>query len=244
MIDLSPMKAVQVDVARQTAVVEGGCLLADVDRETQRYGLAVPGGIVSTTGIAGLTLGGGFGWISRKYGLTVDNLLSAEVVTANGEVITASPEENTDLFWGIRGGGGNFGIVTRFTFKLHKVGPQVFTGLIVHPASDAKALLQFHRQFEAQAPDELSVWLVILKAPPLPFLPPVVHGQLVVIVAFCYAGDAKEGERLMAPYRSWGSPYAEHVGMNPFTGWQAAFDALNDHGARNYWKNAQLRGTE
>ncbi len=236
MIDLSPMKRVQVDVARQTAVVEAGCLLADVDRETQRYGLAVPGGIVSTTGIAGLTLGGGFGWLSRKYGLTVDNLLSAEVVTASGDVLTASPAENPDLFWGIRGGGGNFGIVTRFTFRLHKVGPDVFTGLIVHPAADAKALLQFHREFVAQAPDELSVWLVIRKAPPLPFLPPVVHGQLVVVVAFCYAGDGKEGERLMMPYRSWGSPYAEHVGMSPFTGWQTAFDALNSHGARNYWK--------
>jgi FAD/FMN-containing dehydrogenase len=236
MIDLSPMKAVRVDAVRQTAVIEAGCLLADVDRETQRYGMAVPGGIVSTTGIAGLTLGGGFGWISRKYGLTVDNLLSAEVVTASGEVVIASPEENPDLFWGVRGGGGNFGIVTRFTFRLHKLGPEVFTGLIVHPASDARQLLQFHREFVAQAPDELSVWLVIRKAPPLPFLPQVVHGQPVVVVAFCYAGDAREGERLMAPYRSWGSPHAEHVGMNPFTGWQAAFDALNAHGARNYWK--------
>ncbi len=239
MIDLSEMQAVEVDPEKKTVRVEGGCLLGMVDEATQQHGLAVPAGVVSTTGVAGLTLGGGFGWISRKYGLSIDNLLEAEVVTADGNCITASKKENPNLFWGLRGGGGNFGIVTRFTFRLQPVG-QVYSGLIVHPFSAARELLQFHRDFIAQAPDELTLWVIIRHAPPLPFLPEAVHGQLVVVVAFCYVGDEAAGAQVMAPYRAWGSPLGEHVGMNPFADWQKSFDGLSTSGARNYWKSHYL----
>src|SRR5947207_4477727 len=189
LIDLSLMRAVQVDAVKKTARVEGGALLADVDQATQAHGLAVPVGINSTTGIAGLTLGGGFGWISRKYGLTIDNLVSATVVTAAGEKLTANEKEHSDLFWAIRGGGGNFGVVTSFEFKLHAIGTEVLSGLIVHPLADAKTVLQFYREFAAKAPDELAVWFVLRKAPPLPFLPESWHGKEILALAACYNGD-------------------------------------------------------
>src|SRR5262245_18961138 len=169
LIDLSLMRGVQVDAAKKTARVEGGALLGDLDQATQAHGLAVPLGINSTTGVAGLTLGGGFGWISRKYGLTIDNLLSATVVTAAGEKLTASESENSDLFWAIRGGGGNFGVVTSFEFKLHDIGKEVLSGLVVHPIADAKNVLKFYRDFASKAPEELATWFVLRKAPPLPF---------------------------------------------------------------------------
>jgi FAD/FMN-containing dehydrogenase len=241
MLDLSLMNAVRVDAEERTARVEGGCLLQDMDRETQAFGLATPGGIISTTGVAGLTLGGGFGWLSRKYGLSIDNLLEAEVVTADGRVLRASERENPDLFWGLRGGGGNFGVVTAFTFKLHEVGPEVYSGLIVQPFEAAKDYLRLHREVVAGAPDELTAWLVIRRAPPLPFLPEHVHGQLVVVVPFIYLGDPAEGERLIEPLRTFGTPHGEHLGMNPYTGWQSGFDALNEPGARNYWKSHYLK---
>ena len=171
MIDLSSMRAVQVDAAKKTVRVEGGATLGDLDQGTQAHGLAVPVGINSTTGVAGLTLGGGFGWLSRKYGLTIDNLLSANMVTAAGEMVTASERENADLFWAVRGGGGNFGIVTSFEFKAQSIGTEVLSGLIVHPFADARDVLRFYRDFTAKAPDELAVWFVLRKAPPLPFLP-------------------------------------------------------------------------
>ena len=176
-IDLSKMKAAQVDPAGRRVTIEGGATLADLDAATQAYGLATPVGINSTTGIAGLTLGGGFGWLSRKYGMTIDNLESAEVVTAAGEVVRASATEHPDLFWALRGGGGNFGVVTRFEFRLHPVGPDVLSGLIVYPISEAKRVLQQYREFVATAPDELAVWTVLRQAPPLPFLPEEVHGN-------------------------------------------------------------------
>lgn len=171
MIDLSPMKSVRVDVAAKRAWIEPGATLADVDKETQAFGLALPTGINSTTGIAGLTLGGGFGWITRKFGLTIDNLISADVVTANGELVHASQMQNSDLFWALRGGGGNFGIVTAFEFQLHELGPQVLSGLVVHPIADARAVLEQYRQALETAPDELTCWVVMRQAPPLPFLP-------------------------------------------------------------------------
>jgi FAD/FMN-containing dehydrogenase len=236
-IDLSPMKAAKVDVAKRRATVEGGATLADLDAVVQAHGLAVPLGINSTTGVAGLTLGGGFGWLSRKYGMTVDNLESAEVVTAAGEVVRASATEHPDLFWALRGGGGNFGVVTRFEFRLHPVGPDVLSGLIVYPISDAKAVLQRYRDFMAKAPDELSVWVVLRKAPPLPFLPASAHGQGVVILALVYTGDAKVGEALIAPLRKFGTPLGEHIGVQPYAAWQQAFDPLLTPGARNYWKS-------
>jgi FAD/FMN-containing dehydrogenase len=236
-IDLSPMKAAKVDVAKRRVTVEGGATLADLDAVVQAHGLAVPLGINSTTGVAGLTLGGGFGWLSRKYGMTVDNLESAEVVTAAGEVVRASATEHPDLFWALRGGGGNFGVVTRFEFRLHPVGPDVLSGLIVYPISDAKAVLRRYRDFMAKAPDELSVWVVLRKAPPLPFLPASAHGQGVVILALVYTGDAKAGEALIAPLRKFGTPLGEHIGVQPYAAWQQAFDPLLTPGARNYWKS-------
>jgi FAD/FMN-containing dehydrogenase len=236
-IDLSPMKAAKVDVAKRRATVEGGATLADLDAVVQAHGLAVPLGINSTTGVAGLTLGGGFGWLSRKYGMTVDNLESAEVVTAAGEVVRASAAEHPDLFWALRGGGGNFGVVTRFEFRLHPVGPDLLSGLIVYPISDAKAVLRRYRDFMAKAPDELSVWVVLRKAPPLPFLPASAHGQGVVILALVYTGDAKAGEALIAPLRKFGTPLGEHIGVQPYAAWQQAFDPLLTPGARNYWKS-------
>jgi FAD/FMN-containing dehydrogenase len=236
-VDLSRMKAVKVDVAKKRATAEGGATLADFDGATQAHGLATPVGINSTTGIAGLTLGGGFGWLSRKYGMTVDNLESAEVVTAKGEVVRASASENADLFWALRGGSGNFGVVTRFEFRLHDVGPDLLSGLIVYPLSEAKTVLKRYREFVAQAPDELSVWTVLRQAPPLPFLPAEVHGKEVVVLALLYAGDPKQGEELIQPLRKFGKPVGAHVGVQPYTAWQKAFDPLLTPGARNYWKS-------
>jgi len=236
-IDLSKMKAARVDPAERRVTIEGGATLADLDAATQAHGLATPVGINSTTGIAGLTLGGGFGWLSRKYGMTVDNLESAEVVTAAGEVVRASATERPDLYWALRGGGGNFGVVTRFEFRLHPVGPDVLSGLIVYPISEAKSVLQQYREFLAKAPDELSVWTVLRKAPPLPFLPETVHGKGIIALALIYAGDPKEGEPLIKPLRKFGTPLGEHVGVQPYVAWQQAFDPLLTAGARNYWKS-------
>jgi len=237
MIDLSPMKSVQVDAQARRAMVEPGCTLGDLDAATQAHGLATPTGINSTTGLAGLTLGGGFGWLSRKYGMTIDNLLSAEVVTADGRQVHASETENSDLFWGLRGGGGNFGIVTRFEFQLHPVGPEVLSGLIVFPFEEAKSVLTQYARFTETMPDELNVWMVTRKAPPLPFLPEEVHGKEIVALAVCYAGDPAEGEKLIEPLRGFGTAHGEHIGVQPFTAWQQAFDPLLTPGARNYWKS-------
>jgi FAD/FMN-containing dehydrogenase len=236
-IDLSQMKNANVDPASRRVTIEGGATLGDLDRATQAHGLATPVGINSTTGIAGLTLGGGFGWLSRKYGMTIDNLESAEVVTAEGKVVRASAGEHPDLFWALRGGSGNFGVVTRFEFRLHPVGPEVLSGLIVYPLSDAKSVLRQYREFTAKAPDELSVWTVLRKAPPLPFLPPEMHGKEMIALAVFYAGDPGEGERLIAPLRKFGKAVGEHVGVQPYVDWQQAFDPLLAPGARNYWKS-------
>jgi FAD/FMN-containing dehydrogenase len=236
-IDLSAMKAARVDPAGRRVSIEAGATLADLDAATQAHGLATPLGINSTTGIAGLTLGGGFGWLSRKLGLTVDNLESAEVVTAAGEVLRANATENADLFWALRGGGGNFGVVTRFEYRLHPVGPQLLSGLIVYPVSQAKSVLQQYRAFVAGAPDELSVWAVLRQAPPLPFLPESAHGQGMIALALLYTGDPTEGERLIEPLRGFGTPLGEHVGVQPYLAWQQTFDPLLAPGARNYWKS-------
>jgi len=237
MISLRKMKAVQVDVQGQKALVEPGVTLGELDAATQVHGLATPTGINSTTGIAGLTLGGGFGWLSRKHGLTCDNLLSAEVVTAQGEVLTASAQENPEPFWGIRGGGGNFGIVTSFQFQLHPLGPEVLSGLIVHPFSEAGSVLRHYREFAAKAPDEVTAWVVMRKAPPLPFLPEEVHGTEVVILAALYAGDMAEGEEAFKALREFGNPIADVISPHQFTDFQAAFDPLLAPGERNYWKS-------
>lgn len=237
MIDLSAMKSVRVDAAAKRATVGPGATLADVDKETQAFGLALPTGINSTTGIAGLTLGGGFGWITRKLGLTIDSLVSADVVTANGELVRASASEQPDLFWALRGGGGNFGVVTSFEFALHELGPQVIAGLVVHPFADAREVLSQYRKALEKAPDELTCWAVMRKAPPLPFLPAEWHGKEVIVLAMCYCGDADAGEKATAELRAIGKPIADVVGPNPFAGWQQAFDPLLTPGARNYWKS-------
>jgi FAD/FMN-containing dehydrogenase len=236
MLDLTPMKSVRVEPEVRRARVGPGATLGDVDKETQAFSLAVPTGINSTTGIAGLTLGGGFGWLTRRFGMTIDNLMSADVVTANGKLVRASAAQNADLFWAIRGGGGNFGIVTSFEFQLHQVGPQVFSGLIVHPFDKAPDLLRKYREVAATAPDELTVWAVMRKAPPLPFIPTEFRGREVLIFAVCHVGSMTDGEKAVESLRQLGKPIADVLGPHSFVAWQAAFDPLLTPGARNYWK--------
>ncbi len=241
MLDLTPMKSVWVDPASRTARVEPGVTLGELDRETQAFGLATPVGINSTTGVAGLTLGAGFGWISRAFGLSIDNLISADVVTADGRLVRASRESDPDLFWAIRGGGGNFGVVTSFEFKLHRIGPEVLSGLIIHPLAQARELLQEYRRITAEAPDELAVWFVLRKAPPLPFLPPEWHGKEVLVFAACYSGDVTKGQQAMAPLRALGKPIADVTAPHPFLAWQAILDPLLAPGMRNYWKSHSFK---
>jgi FAD/FMN-containing dehydrogenase len=236
-IDFSQMKQVRVDTANKRAYVDAGATLGDLDAATQRHGLATPVGINSTTGIAGLTLGGGFGWLTRKHGMTIDNLVSADVITADGKKLPASEQDNPELFWALRGGGGNFGIVTQFEFALHPVGPEILAGLLVFPFAQAKQILTRYRQFASAAPEDLSVWVVLRQAPPLPFLPQDVHGKEVLVLPIFYAGGATEGQRLIDELRAFGNPHGEHVGAQPYAEWQKAFDPLLTAGARNYWKS-------
>ena len=237
-IDLSPMKGMRVDPRRRTAQAQPGLLWGEFDRETQTFGLACPGGIITHTGIAGLTLGGGFGWLQRKYGLTCDNLLSADVVTADGQFLTVSHEEHADLFWGIRGGGGNFGIVTSFEYQLHPIGPQVLAGVLVHPAERALEVLRFYRDFISEVPDELSVFVVQRKAPPDPWMPEHIHGRPVVILAICYASPSmEEGERVLRPLRAFGQPWVDLIRPIAYGTHQGFFDAGVPHGLRYYWKS-------
>jgi FAD/FMN-containing dehydrogenase len=239
-IDLSEMRAVHVDPAARTARVQGGATGGDLDRETQAFGLATPGGIISTTGVAGLTLGGGFGWLSRPYGLAADNLLSADVVLADGSFVTASPREHVDLFWALRGGGGNFGVVTSFEFRLHEVGPEVLFGPTVYRLEDAPAVLQHVRAFVREAPRACSVYLDLLTAPPFPFLPVEAHGTKVLSVIQFYAGNVEEGEAVLRPLREYGDPLADAVAPMPYTTAQSISDDLYAKGARNYWKSHNL----
>jgi FAD/FMN-containing dehydrogenase len=241
MIDLSQMKDVVVDPTRRTARVSAGATLADFDREAQAHGLATPVGINSTTGVAGLTLGGGFGWLSRSLGLSIDNLISADVVTASGDQLKASATENSDLFWALRGGGGNFGVVTSFEFRLHKIGPEVLSGLIVHPISAARDVLRFYRDFLLKTPEEFVCWYVLRIAPPLPFLAPEWHGKHILALAVCYSGAIAEGERIAQPLRAYGKPLADVIAPHPFVAWQQILDPLLAPGARNYWKSHDFR---
>jgi len=236
-VDCSMMRSVVVDPEARTARVEAGALLADVDHETQAFGLAVPTGINSTTGIAGLTLGGGGGWLSRKYGMTVDNLRSVDIVTADSELLHASEEVNPDLFWAVRGGSGNFGVVTSFEFDLHPVGPEILCGPIVHAHEDAREVMQFVREFNRDSPEECVVWMVLRKAPPLPFLDESVHGTDVLLLVAFYAGDMAEGEAVLEPLREFGTPIADAISPHQYREFQQAFDPLLEPGARNYWKS-------
>jgi FAD/FMN-containing dehydrogenase len=243
-LDLSSMKSVRIDPEKRRAWVEPGATLHDFDHEAQAFGLATPLGINSTTGVAGLTLGGGFGWLSRKYGMTVDNLISADVVTAAGELLHVDADHHDDLFWAIRGGGGNFGVVTRFEFALHPVGPLVYGGLVVLPIDQAKDALVKYRAATASMPEELSVWSVLRLAPPLPFLPPEIHGKPVIVFAMCYSGPIDDGPAAVELVRGFGTPVGEHLGPMPYAMWQQAFDPLLTPGARNYWKSHNLAGID
>lgn len=237
-IDLSTHRSVHIDPHDKVAWVSGGALLHDFDHEAQSLGLATPLGINSTTGVAGLTLGGGFGWLTRQYGMSVDNLLGCEVVTADGQRRWASEQMEPDLFWALRGGGGNFGVVSLFEFRLHEVGPMVTAGLIVFPAAEARSVLRQYRTFaEGPMPPELNVWVVLRQAPPLPFLPTSAHGTNVVVLAVFYNGDPDKADAAVEPLRQFGQTIGEHVGPVPYTAWQQAFDPLLGPGARNYWKS-------
>ena len=235
-IDLSSMSSVRVDPAAQTARVGPGATMADLDHETQAFGLATPGGVVSTTGVAGITLGGGIGWLSRKYGLSIDNLRSVDVVTADRGLVTASEDENPDLFWAIRGGSGNFGIVTSFEFDLHEVGPEVLFGPIVYPYEDAPDLLARYEEFTRDAPRECAVWANSVAAPPLPFIPDDVHGTTVLVLMGFYAGGLEDGEAVLDPLREFGDPVADALEPTRYTEAQSTMDDLYAEGARNYWK--------
>ncbi len=236
-VDLSPMKGLWDDPAGRTARAQPGLLWGEFDRETQAFGLAAPGGIVSHTGIAGLTLGGGLGWLMRRHGLAADNVLSADVVTADGNFLRASADEHADLFWGLRGGGGNFGVVTSFEYRLHPVGPVVLAGVMLYPAAKARVVLGFYRDFIETAPDELTTITVLRMAPPAPFLPPSVHGQPVVVIGACYAGSVEEGERVVAPLRRCGKPLVDLIRPTPYVSHQGFFDATAPHGLGYYWKS-------
>jgi len=236
-INFSNMRNVRVDTKTRRAFVEPGATLGDFDKAVQAYGLSTPTGINSTTGISGLTLGGGFGWLTRKYGMTIDNLLSARIVTADGRKLHVSKKEHPDLFWAIRGGGGNFGVVTEFEYDLHPVGPEVLAGLLVFPFAQAKKILKEYRNFVATIPESFNAWVVVRHAPPLPFLPEKVHGKMVLVIPVFYDGDFSEGERLISTIKTFGDLLGEHVGPQPYTDWQQAFDPLLTPGARNYWKS-------
>ncbi len=240
-IDLSRMKSVRVDPSARTARAEPGLTWGEFDRETQAFGLATTGGLVSTTGIAGFTLGGGVGWLVRKFGTTSDNLLSADVVTADGRSVTASGKENADLFWGVRGGGGNFGVVTSFEYGLHPVGPMVMGGAVFHPAAKAKELLRFYRDFAARAPEELTTLFVFLTAPPAPFIPKQLHGTPMVVVACCYAGSLEDAAPVVQPLKEFGPPAIDLIGPMPYRVLQTMFDGSAPAGLQNYWKSQYLK---
>lgn len=240
MIDLSPMKGIRVDPARQTAVAQGGVTWGEFDRETQAFGLATTGGQVSTTGIAGLTLGGGVGILMHKYGLVVDNLIAVDLVTPDGQFVHASADENAELFWGLRGGGGNFGVATAFEYQLHPLGPIVLGGMAIYPAEQARELLHFYRRFTAEAPDELGTIIAFLTAPPAPFIPPELQGKPAVAVVLCYAGPVEEGQRAVEPLKVFGPPAVDLIGPMPYTAVQQLFDAGVPPGLQVYLKSEHL----
>jgi FAD/FMN-containing dehydrogenase len=239
-IDLGPMKGIRVDPGARTARAQAGVLLGELDRETQAFGLAVPAGIVTHTGLAGLTLGGGIGWLMRKYGLTVDQLLSVDLVTANGEFVKASETENPDLFWGVRGAGGNFGIVTEFEFRLNPVGPIVLAGPIFWPMEQSGEVLRFYREWITDVPDELTTIVVHRYTPPLPAIPVQLHGVPVVAVICCYAGPVEDGERVVRPIKEFGSPILDLCVPKPFLAHQSMFDPSFPKGWWYYFRSCDL----
>jgi FAD/FMN-containing dehydrogenase len=241
-IDLSTLRTVRVDPAARRATVSPGCVWGDVDHETQAFGLAVPGGIVSTTGIAGFTLGGGFGHLTRRFGYASDNLVSADVVTAEGELVHASAIENKELFWGIRGGGGNFGVVTAFEFALHEAGPDVLGGLILYPAERAPDLLRFLRDFWPASPEALTIFTVFRRVPPAPYVPAEFHGRLTIGLLVTHSGDPDQAEEDLRTLRSVATPLVDVVIRRPYAQQQALTDASWTPGFANYWKADYLSG--
>jgi FAD/FMN-containing dehydrogenase len=239
-IDLSAMRAVRVDADRGTVEVQGGALWADVDQQTQDHGLATTGGIVSHTGVAGLTLGGGLGWLMRKHGLTIDNLLAADVVTADGELLRASEDEHADLFWALRGGGGNFGVVTSFELELHPVGPNVLAGPILWDADDAGEVLRFYGDFVRDAPDELGTVVRFGTAPPLSVIPAELHWRPVIIVGACHVGSVADAEAMLRPLRAFRKPLLDLISPAPYVSHQNALDSTVLHGWSYYWKSTYL----
>jgi FAD/FMN-containing dehydrogenase len=243
-IDLSQMKGILVDPAKRTARAQAGVNWGDLDLETQAFGLATPGGEVSMTGIAGYTLTGGMGLLQRKWGLACDNLLSAEVVTADGEVLQASIVENPDLYWALRGGGGNFGTVTWFEFGLYPLGPEVYSATALYALEDAPALLRAWREFGAQAPDEVTSQALFWSMPPLPDLPEELHGIPIIILAGIYAGSVEDGERALEPLRTWATPIVDLSGPATYVESQSAFDMFFPDTQRYYWKSLYLNGLD
>jgi FAD/FMN-containing dehydrogenase len=239
LIDLTPMKGIQVDPEARLAHVQGGVTWGELDRECGAFGLAVTGGHISSTGVAGLTLGGGIGWLCRKLGLTIDNLVSVDLVTADGSFVRCSAEQHPDLFWGLRGGGGNFGIATSFTFRLHPVGT-VVGGLAFWPADRAKEILEFYRAYIASAPDELTTLVAFLIGPPAPFLPESMHGVPLIAIGTCYAGDIEEGMQVVQPIKAFGPPGADLIGPMPYLAHQALLDPILPAGLRYYIKSVFL----
>jgi FAD/FMN-containing dehydrogenase len=244
MLDLSLMRGVWVDPAARVARAQAGCLLGDVDRETQLHGLAAVLGFVSPTGCAGLTLGGGFGYLTRQFGWTSDNLESVDLVTADGRIVRASEKENSDLFWGLRGGGGNFGVATSFAYRLHPVGPEILGGAIAWRGEDAGRVLELYRSIAAEAPRELTLVAGLRLAPPAPWLAKEVHGKPIVALFVCYTGPHAEGEKLLAPIKAFGSPVGDVVQKRPYVAQQTLLDATQPKGRRYYWKSEYLRSLD
>jgi hypothetical protein len=239
-IDLSLMKGIRVDPEALTVRVQPGVLLGELDRETQAFGLAVPAGIVTHTGVAGLTLGGGIGWLQRKYGLTIDQLSSVDLITAEGEFVKANERENPDLFWGVRGGGGNFGIVTEFEFALNPLGPVVLAGPIVWATEDSPQVMRFYRDWIDDVPDELTTIIVHRQAPAIPSVPTELHLKPVVMVGCCYAGAIEEGEKVLRPLRQFGTPLLDLCFPKPFVSHQAMFDPTFPHGRYYYFRSRDI----
>jgi FAD/FMN-containing dehydrogenase len=239
-IDLSMMKGIEVNATARTATAQPGLTWGEFDQATQASGLATTGGQISTTGVAGFTLGGGIGWLVRKYGLTIDNLLSADLVTADGRLMSASASVNPELFWGLRGGGGNFGIVTSFRYRLHQVGPNVYAGVLFYPLNKADDVLHFYRDWAPEQPDEITTLAMFMTAPPLPFVPEKFQGKPLLAIASCYTGTPEQGKELLRPLREFEPPAFDTMAEVPYLAWQSSVDATAPKGIRSYWKTEYL----